>query len=110
MVREHGTRWRKLKIEFMLKNNGACSVCGFAPRILHNLPLYTPLNSVVGQVLNKNKLVIDVVGKEYCIVCPFYALELHHKIPLFLGGAEFDKDNLVLLCRSCHKKAHTNKK
>ena len=33
-------------------------------------------------------------------------IELHHKIPLFDGGASWDDDNLILLCPACHLKAH----
>lgn len=32
-------------------------------------------------------------------------LELHHRVPEFLGGG-FHPDNLVLLCRPCHDRAH----
>lgn len=31
-------------------------------------------------------------------------LECDHIIPISLGGAEFDKDNLQTLCSECHKK------
>lgn len=31
-------------------------------------------------------------------------LECDHIIPISLGGAEFDKDNLQTLCSDCHKK------
>ncbi len=32
-------------------------------------------------------------------------LELHHRVPEFLGG-RFEPDNLVLLCQDCHDRAH----
>lgn len=31
-------------------------------------------------------------------------VECDHIIPIFRGGAEFDKNNLQTLCRRCHKK------
>ena len=36
----------------------------------------------------------------------FSNIELHHKIPLFDGGASWDDDNLILLCPACHLQAH----
>ena len=30
-------------------------------------------------------------------------LDVHHRIPLKDGGAPFDPDNLVVLCRPCHR-------
>ena len=33
-------------------------------------------------------------------------LEVHHRVPLQLGGAPFDLDNLQTVCRSCHLGAH----
>ena len=32
------------------------------------------------------------------------ALEGHHIVPIFAGGAEFDLDNVVTLCCQCHAK------
>ena len=33
-------------------------------------------------------------------------VQLHHRKPVSLGGAIFDEQNLILLCRSCHLEAH----
>ncbi len=33
-------------------------------------------------------------------------LTAHHKTPLAAGGAPFDIDNLIVLCRPCHDAAH----
>jgi hypothetical protein len=33
-------------------------------------------------------------------------LDIHHKIPIYQGGAEFEKNNLLTLCDSCHKFRH----
>ena len=33
-------------------------------------------------------------------------LEVHHRIPLELGGAPFDLTNLQALCRPCHFSHH----
>jgi len=33
-------------------------------------------------------------------------LHIHHKVPLFAGGPAFDDDNFILLCTTCHGKAH----
>ena len=29
-------------------------------------------------------------------------LEAHHRKPLYRGGAEYDQNNLMALCRTCH--------
>ena len=33
-------------------------------------------------------------------------VQVHHRVPVSLGGAIFDSDNLIVLCRSCHLEAH----
>ncbi len=33
-------------------------------------------------------------------------LEVHHVVPLHLGGAPFDPDNCEVLCRPCHIRHH----
>lgn len=33
-------------------------------------------------------------------------IQVHHKKPVAQGGAIFDIDNLIVLCRSCHLEAH----
>lgn len=38
-------------------------------------------------------------------VCEKSELDCHHITPLSLGGTN-DDDNLMLLCRECHKKVH----
>lgn len=35
-------------------------------------------------------------------------LDVHHKIPVHLGGSD-SPDNLVTLCRKCHKEIHRQK-
>ena len=40
--------------------------------------------------------------------CFMAAREVHHKIPLHLGGAPFDRANLILLCDACHAAEHRN--
>jgi len=37
-------------------------------------------------------------------------LEVHHNIPIYLGGEEFDEKNLVTLCEKCHDKRHGKKR
>ena len=44
-----------------------------------------------------------------CVKCGTKAkvmedLECDHIIPIFLGGSEFDKENLQTLCSDCHKR------
>jgi len=43
--------------------------------------------------------------KKYCINCGKEAAELHHIVPLALGGNDIDS-NKVWLCIECHNKIH----
>ena len=47
---------------------------------------------------------------EQCEVCYSIGadgeIQVHHRIPVSLGGEIFDESNLVVLCRSCHLEAH----
>lgn len=43
--------------------------------------------------------------KHYCINCGKEASELHHIVPLALGGNDIDS-NKVWLCIECHNKIH----
>jgi len=36
-------------------------------------------------------------------------LDVHHILPISLGGKEFDEDNCITLCNPCHKKKHRRK-
>jgi len=39
-----------------------------------------------------------------CVICGKPAEEVDHIVPVSLGGALFDMDNLQSLCKECHKK------
>jgi 5-methylcytosine-specific restriction endonuclease McrA len=41
-----------------------------------------------------------------CQDCGAEADEVHHKLPIYKGGEEFDPDNCISLCHSCHVKRH----
>ena len=45
-----------------------------------------------------------------CVMCKKWLRRrerrLHHKIPMILGGKN-TIDNIVLLCKDCHKKVHS---
>ena len=44
--------------------------------------------------------------KQECCICGcHYRLELHHMIPLGIGGTN-DERNCIILCRTCHEKAN----
>ena len=43
--------------------------------------------------------------KHYCVNCGNEAIELHHIVPLALGGNDIDS-NKVWLCIECHNKIH----
>ena len=33
-------------------------------------------------------------------------IQLHHRVPVSLGGELWNPENLIVLCRSCHLEAH----
>lgn len=41
-----------------------------------------------------------------CVICKKLAVEVHHIIPISLGGVIFDLDNLESLCMKHHKEKH----
>lgn len=49
-------------------------------------------------------------GHFHCAIpnCPGDDLELHHKLPLALGGTN-DIDNLMVLCHDHHVEIHNNR-
>jgi hypothetical protein len=42
-----------------------------------------------------------------CYYCQAKAVEQHHHIPRCYGGTD-DPENLVDVCRSCHRRVHMN--
>ena len=44
-----------------------------------------------------------------CTECGASAEDVHHIIPIYKGGDEFDIDNITSLCKSCHKRRHSVK-
>ena len=38
--------------------------------------------------------------------CSRTAVQMHHVVPVYRGGAEFDADNLVSLCVDHHREKH----
>ena len=48
---------------------------------------------------------LSKLEKHYCINCGKEASELHHVVPLALGGNDIDS-NKVWLCIECHNKIH----
>ena len=41
-----------------------------------------------------------------CRRCGKYAREVHHRVPIYRGGAPYLKSNLTPTCRPCHYEAH----
>ena len=59
---------------------------------------------IVGRELTRIRERILVRDGAACIECGkgVGPLEIHHRVPLHLGGAESD-ENRVLLCEDCHR-------
>jgi 5-methylcytosine-specific restriction enzyme A len=53
------------------------------------------------KILKRNKYVCCNCKKKF----PIKELEIHHKINRMKGGNK-KKDNLIVLCKSCHKECH----
>ena len=43
---------------------------------------------------------------DYKCVCGSKAEEVHHIVPIYKGGEEFDIDNCISLCHGCHMEEH----
>jgi hypothetical protein len=53
----------------------------------------------------RNKKLINLVLKRdigLCVCCGFKATEVHHIIPLCMGGLD-NMDNMVAICSTCHR-------
>lgn len=74
--REHN--WAAMKAYMLSKQNWTCQICGKTPEKDPNIPT------------SKNP-------KSWW----FYVVD--HKIPIALGGKEFDENNLQVLCGPCNK-------
>lgn len=53
---------------------------------------------------------VRIEGGSACERCGSPAKEVHHRRPLHLGGAPFDRGNLALLCAACHQLAHSQER
>ena len=52
--------------------------------------------------LKKRQEILERDGGK-CVVCGSSDwVQVDHKIPVSLGGAEFENENLEVLCRACH--------
>ena len=55
------------------------------------------------------KRIIKARGNK-CEICGYTGyIELHHKVPMILGGYH-EESNVILLCEKCHADAHGNNK
>jgi len=70
--------WARIVFEINERDNRTCQKCGYY------------------------KEVMDSEGNKYRV-----PLEVHHIIPLAIGGSNLP-DNLITLCHECHAKAHPN--
>mgnify|MGYP001608983180 CR=1 FL=1 len=71
--REHKHHWGTVREEVMARDAYACQRCGYA---------------------------VDRVKYPRCPRA--HGLEVDHKVPIMLGGAEWDRTNLWTLCHDCH--------
>ena len=55
--------------------------------------------------MNRSKGIYDYKFKNGCVNCGAEASQLHHIVPLVLGGTNKDS-NIIALCSECHSKVH----
>lgn len=92
---------------------GTCRFCGglvapprytfCGPRCLRDFFMATDWKRVREVVLTRDCNTCMECGKG---PLPAGQLDVHHIIPVSLGGEEWALDNLETLCRDCHKVAH----
>lgn len=44
-----------------------------------------------------------------CVICGKPTEEVHHIVPVFEGGANHSKENLMAVCHECHAAIHAGK-
>ena len=74
-----------------------------------------PINKVSNQqvkknnMLNQSRKILKEQAGELCMIChkppTFGSLQVHHKVFRSKGGGN-EPSNLLLLCFTCHQKAH----
>lgn len=52
---------------------------------------------------SRRKVILD--RDIYCCLCGNNGKDVHHKVPYFMTGNNAE-DNLVLLCKPCHRQVH----
>lgn len=75
--------------------------CGFCYRIK------TADFRIMSWAVFRDKVLVR--DNHVCVDCGAGAEEVHHKIPIYKGGKEFDKDNCISLCIPCHHRRHLKK-
>jgi 5-methylcytosine-specific restriction endonuclease McrA len=79
--------------------------------IIHNLRDETMMNIYSEKDrLIPSKLYQSLKSRKSCELCKkkrakYEFLQIHHKIPISMGGTN-ERANLLVLCSDCHKKAH----
>lgn len=71
-------------------------------RVCHHFPIkhYRPNGNCVKRLIKRFNYECQICGEKNK-----YTVEIHHIIPLKIGGKN-DITNLVCLCANCHRKVH----
>ena len=89
-----------LRSKLIKESQGKCEHCGNVPTKRENR--YPHLTDNEWKEIKQFAYIIKFTN-EYILLLDDSQLILDHKNPIALGGAEFDRTNLQILCVGCHK-------
>lgn len=89
-----------MRSKLIKKCKGKCKICNKIPIKKENR--YIGLTDEEWQEIRLYAPIIEL-NSEYAILLDDTQLILDHRIPIALGGAEFDEANLQILCCDCNK-------
>ena len=92
---------RLLRSKLIKKYRGKCAICNKIPTKRENR--YPHLTDKEWKEIKQFAYAIKFTN-EYALLLDNTQLILDHKVPIALGGAEFEEDNLQILCLDCNKK------
>ena len=90
-----------MRSKFIKKTKGICNHCKKQPLKQENKPYH--INTAVAY--EEYKTLFDIIRDEgeNFFVLDEAKLIIDNKIPIAIGGGEFDEDNLQILCWKCNK-------
>jgi len=81
---------KKKKEKILTREGFTCKKCGWSPKKIKICYYWDE---------RENRYLLDYEKTD------LREIEIHHKKPIYLGGND-EETNLIVLCKSCHKKEH----